>query len=84
MTALTLAACDDAETKRQRQQAEQAARSQAEVAAASKAAEEQLRSTARNITPGAKLRVSDSADKAKIGGAHCGRFAAPHQDISLG
>jgi hypothetical protein len=73
MAALTLTACDDAETKRQRQAAEQAARSQAEIAAASKAAEERLRSTARNITPAAKLRGVAVHRQALGGYAVCGQ-----------
>lgn len=71
--ALTLAACDDAETKRQRQRAEETARLQTEVAAASKAAEERLRSTARNITPAAKLRGVIVHGQALGGYAVCGQ-----------
>ena len=73
MTSLTLAACDDAETKRQSQRAEQTVRSQAELANASKAAEERLLSTARNITPAAKLRGVAVHRQALGGYAVCGQ-----------
>jgi hypothetical protein len=73
MTAFTVAACDDADTKRKRQQAEQAARSEAEAAAAIKATEERLRSTAWNITPAAKLRAVVIHRQALGGYAVCGQ-----------
>ncbi|WP_338664911.1 SH3 domain-containing protein [Pararoseomonas sp. SCSIO 73927] len=68
LTALT-AACDDAETKRKRLQAEQAA----EAAAASRVAEERLRSTARNIAPAARLRGVVAHRQAQGGYAVCGQ-----------
>ncbi|MCR0982539.1 SH3 domain-containing protein [Roseomonas populi] len=72
MTVLT-AACDDAETKRKRVQAEQAARLEAEAGAARKAAEERLRSTARNITPAARFRGVIVHRQALGGYAVCGQ-----------
>jgi hypothetical protein len=73
MTALTVAACDEADTKRKRQEAEQAALSGADAATAIKAAEERLRSSLRNITPGAKLRGLIGHRQALGGYAVCGQ-----------
>ncbi|MBP0495500.1 SH3 domain-containing protein [Roseomonas sp. SG15] len=72
LTLLT-AACDDAETKRRRLQAEQAARVAAEAGTASRAAEERLRATARNITPAARLRGVTAHRQALGGYAVCGQ-----------
>ena len=73
IAALMLAACDDADTKRKREQAEQAMRAEAQIAAAIKASEERLRSTLRNITPGAKLRGVIAHKQALGGYAICGQ-----------
>ena len=73
ITALAAVACDDAETKRKRLQAEQAAQSQAAGSAAGRAAEERLRATARNITPTAKLRGVVAHRQALGGYAVCGQ-----------
>ncbi|WP_424140075.1 SH3 domain-containing protein [Roseomonas chloroacetimidivorans] len=73
LTALAVAACDDAETKRKRQQAERAAHSEADATTAIKAAEERLRATARNITPGAKFRGVMAHRQALGGFAVCGQ-----------
>ena len=73
IAALAAVACDDAETKRKRLQAEQAAQSQAAGSAARSAAEERLRATARNITPSAKLRGVVAHRQALGGYAICGQ-----------
>ncbi|MFC7739557.1 hypothetical protein ACFQX4_28390, partial [Roseomonas sp. GCM10028921] len=73
ITALAAVACGDAETKRKRLQAEQAAQSQAEGSAAGRAAEERLRATARNITSTAKLRGVVAHRQALGGYAICGQ-----------
>ena len=65
--------CDDAASKRKREQAEQTARAEAQVAAAMKASEERLRATSRNITPGAKLRGVIAHKQALGGYAVCGQ-----------
>jgi hypothetical protein len=70
---LMLAACDDADMKRKREQAEQAARAAEQVAAAMRASEERLRSTLRGITPGAKLRGVIAHKQALGGYAVCGQ-----------
>jgi hypothetical protein len=70
MILLVMAACDDADTERKR---EQAARGEAQAAAAVKASEEQLRSTLRNITSGAKLRGVIAHRQALGGYAICGQ-----------
>ncbi|MFH5926552.1 SH3 domain-containing protein [Roseomonas xinghualingensis] len=73
LATLAVAACDDAETKRRRQQAEQAARSAADAATVIRAAEERLRATARNITPGARFRGVIAHRQALGGYAVCGQ-----------
>jgi hypothetical protein len=70
MILLAMAACEDADIKRER---EQAARGEAQAAAAVKASEERLRSTLRNITPGAKLRGVIVHRQALGGYAVCGQ-----------
>ncbi|HEY8609804.1 MAG TPA: SH3 domain-containing protein, partial [Roseomonas sp.] len=73
MASLVMAACDDADTKRKRQQAEQAARAEAQATAAIKASEDRLRSTLRNITSDAKLRGVIAHRQALGGYAVCGQ-----------
>ena len=73
ITRFMLTSCDDADTKRRREQAERAAQAEAQVAAAIKASEERLRSTLRNVTPGAKLRGVIAHKQALGGYAVCGQ-----------